>query len=219
MNKTLLFAVLLTTGLAAHAQGVKWALFTGPQWTTVRYTIGFDEKKQAVNGKFGFVAGLSAKADFEGNLYFAPAVNYSMKGYTVTFNRISYPPDSLAIDNDVTMHTFEIAAHLQYDFSKQPGHFFMKGGPNIDLQLFGKEKFNRSDNTSKSRSMSFGYTEYGRFAGGLQLALGYETKKKAFVQCLYSHGFGSINNADHGPRIRYRYFNLSLGTYLGKKKG
>ena len=216
MKKTLLLAVFTATTSACFAQGVKWGLFAGPQWTTARYTLGPDNAKQSVTGKLGAVAGLGAKADFEGNLYFAPAVQYSLKGYKARFTGVSNPPDPQAKDNDVTMHTFEIAAHLQYDFSKNPGHFFLKAGPNLDIQVYGKEKFTKTNTSVVSRSIPFGFTNYGRFAGGLQAGLGYEAGKKAYIQCIYSHGFGSINNADGGPRIRYRYAFLTLGTYLGK---
>ena len=85
-----------------------------------------------------------ARMQFEGKLYFAPAVFYSMKGYKVTLTRPSFPPDTLATDNEATVHTFEFAPMLQYNFSEAEGHFFIKAGPSIGLQLFGKEKFNKS---------------------------------------------------------------------------
>ena len=60
----------------------------------------------------------------------------------------AFPPDTAAIDNNTTIHTFELASLLQYNLGKQPYHFFIKAGPSLDFQLFGKEKFTKKDNSS-----------------------------------------------------------------------
>ena len=64
-----------------------------------------------------------------------------MKGYKVKLANPAFPPDILAVDNNTTFHTLELAILLQYDFSSSPGHAFIKLGPSIDFQLFGKETF------------------------------------------------------------------------------
>ena len=56
------------------------------------------------------------------------------------FNRYAFPPDTLATDNNTSIHTFELAFLLQFDLGKRHGHFFIKAGPSLDFQLAGKEK-------------------------------------------------------------------------------
>ena len=83
-------------------------------------------KSSPTSNKYGFHLGANLKVPFENKLYFAPAVFYSLKGYKVKFNQPSVLPDSLAVDNNTTIHTFELAALFQYDFTSNPNHFFVK---------------------------------------------------------------------------------------------
>ncbi|MBM3414960.1 MAG: PorT family protein [Bacteroidetes bacterium] len=103
------------------------------------------------------------------------------------------------MDNDVTLHTFELAPMLQYNFSEEDGHFFIKAGPSIDVQLFGKEKFNKSGGGSVNRNMKFSFGDYGRFGANLLLQAGYETAGGFVIFAHYTHGIGSIVNTDNGP--------------------
>lgn len=215
MKKTFLTAVLAVAVLIGAAQ-VQFGLFGGPQVTSSKYTV--NGKKQPASQKYGFQLGGSLKVPFDNKLYFSPAVFYSLKGYKVKLNQRSSFPDSLAIDNNTTIHTFELAPLLQYDFSIHPGHFFVKFGPSIDFQLFGKEKYNQSNRTVVDRKMGFSFTQYGRFAASLITQLGYESKDGFLLFAQYSHGVGSMNNADGGPGIWHRVIGISIGKYLNKKK-
>ncbi len=215
MKKIFLTASLAVAVLVCSAQ-VQFGLFGGPQVTSSKYTL--NGKKQDITQKYGFQLGASLKIPFENKLFFSPAAFYSLKGYKVKFNQPSFPPDSLAIDNNTTIHTFELAALLQYDFSNQPGHFFIKFGPSIDFQVSGKEKFNRANRTVVDRKMVFSFTQYGRWGASFITQAGYETKQGLLLFAQYSHGIGSINNADGGPRIWHRVLGISIGKYLNKKK-
>lgn len=210
----LCFAVVLT-GLSAKSQ-LQLNVFAGPQATTANYTV--NGVKQDTKMKYGFQAGVGAKVAFENKLYFSPAVLYSLKGYKVNFTQFAFPPDVDAADNDVSLHTFEMAFLLQYDFSNEPGHVFIKGGPSLDFQLFGKEKFNsRTGGAPVSRNMKFSYGDYGHFSANAILQLGYETSGGFIIAAQYSHGLASINNADYGPQIKHRVFGLSIGKFLNWK--
>lgn len=215
MKKVFFSALFAVSVLMCSAQ-VKFGLFGGPQVTSSKYLI--NGKKQANTPKYGFQIGASFKVPFENKLYFSPAAFYSLKGYNVKFNQRAFPPDTLAIDNNTSIHTFELAALLQYDFTDQPGHFFLKFGPSIDVQLLGKEKFNRSNRTRGEQDMVFSFTRYGHFGANLLLQMGYETKEGLSFSVNYTHGIGSINNADHGPKILHRAVGMSIGKYIGKKK-
>jgi len=215
MKKTCLTAVLSFSIFFCCAQ-VEWALFGGPQTTSTKYSI--EGQKQPTTPKYGFQLGASLKAPFENKLYFSPAAFYSLKGYKVNLNQPSYPPDTLAIDNNTTIHTFELAALLQYDFNTQPNHFFVKFGPSLDFQLSGKEKFNRSNRTTVEQDMVFGFTSYGRYGFNFLTQFGYETKDGLLLFAQYSHGIGNMNNADNGPGIWHRVVGISIGKYLNKKK-
>src|SRR5262245_44036121 len=91
MRKIILSAVLFITCFTLSAQ-VETFVFGGPQVTTANYKI--NGVKQPTSDKFGFQLGAQLKVPFENKLFFAPAVFYSLKGYKVKFNEISYPPDS-----------------------------------------------------------------------------------------------------------------------------
>lgn len=158
------------------------------------------------------------KVPFEGRLYFAPAVLYSLKGYKVKLNGSAYPPDVNAVDNNTTIHSVELAALLQVDLGNKPSHFFVKGGPTLDFLLFGKEKFNLNSGTSVSRNMKWGPGEYGHYAANVIAQFGYESNSGFFVFGQYTYGLTTINNADGGPRIGNRIYGISFGTYLKRKK-
>jgi hypothetical protein len=168
--------------------------------------------------KYGFQAGALIKIPFENNLYFSPAFFYSMKGYKVNFNQQAFPPDTNAVNNDVTIHTAELAFLLQYNFTQDADHFFVKLGPTLDFQLFGNQKFKLEDNSTVDEKLVFDFGEYGHFGASMQLQFGYETAGGLIIFGQYSHGLGSINNADGGPRIRHRVYNISIGKYLSRKK-
>jgi hypothetical protein len=208
----LFFTPLLITIIASSQ--VKFDLFAGPQATATHYTIL--NVKQKNDLKFGFQAGLGLKVPFENKLSFSPAAFYSMKGYKVTLNQPSFPPDSNAKDNNTTIHTFELAALLQYDFNNQPDHFFIKGGPSLDFQLFGKETFNLKAGGSVSRNMKFSYADYGHYSANMLAQFGYETGNGLLIFAQYSHGLASINNADGGPAIRHRVYGISIGKYINR---
>jgi len=208
-------AVLTNISVKSFAQA-EVVIFGGPQITSAKYTV--NGKKQSSANKYGFQLGTNLKIPFENKLYFSPAAFYSLKGYKVKLNRPSFPPDTLAIDNNTTIHTFELAALMQFDFSIRPNHFFLKFGPSIDFQLYGKEKFNRSNNSHIDRNMIFSFEKYGRYGASILLQLAFETSNGVLLCCQYSHGIGSINNADFGPGIWHRVLGVSIGKYLGKKK-
>jgi Outer membrane protein beta-barrel domain len=215
MKFFLLIFITLAISLSAISQ-VEFGLFAGPQITSTHYTIY--NIKQKNDPKFGFQAGVGLKVPFDINLSFAPSAFYSLKGYKVTFTQFAFPPDTTAIDNNTTIHSFELAALLQYDLGKKSDHFFIKAGPSLDFQLFGKEKFNLTDGTSVNRNMKFSFGDYGHYSASILTQFGYETGSGLIIFAQYSHGLSSINNADGGPQIRHRVFGISIGKYLNRKK-
>ena len=202
------FIFLLQFSVAAQ---VKFTAFLGPQATTAKYEIG--GVKQKTSTKIGFQIGMGMKVPFETRLYFAPALYYSMKGYKVKYTGFAYPPDVTATDNNTTFHNVETAFLLQYDFSDQPNHFFIKLGPSLDFQIFGKEKFNTPTEVI-DRNIPFGYDKYGHYSANMILQLGYEMSNGFFIQGQYSHGLSNINNADLGPDIRHRVYGITVGKFL-----
>ena len=195
---------------------IQFGLFGGPQATSASYKI--KDAKQKTDYKIGFQAGGMMKVPFEGNLYFAPAVFYSMKGYKATFNRVSFPPDSFAVDNNTTFHNFEMAALLQYDFGTKPSHFFLKAGPSLELQLLGNEKFNRSNDVAVDRNIKFGFADYGRYLFNFLTIFGYETSSGFTIYGQSSLGLANMINTDGGPTVRHQAFGISIGKYFNRKK-
>lgn len=199
----------------------EFGAFAGPQITYASYStpeINLGKTKQKTSMKYGFQAGGMMKVQFEGRFQFTPMVFYSMKGYKVTLTRPSIPPDSLATDNNTTIHTLEFAPLFQFNFSDAPGHLFLKAGPSIDMQLFGKESFNKSNGTSVSRDMKFSFnSDYGRFGANLLLQFGYETSSGFVISGQYTLGFGSIVNEENGANIYHRTAGITIGKYFKGK--
>lgn len=210
MPKATLTLLLLVLGLSLCAQS-RFGLFAGPQITSAKYKV--EGYEQSTSQKYGFNAGMHWKIPFDNNLYFTPAIFYSLKGYKAEFNRYVYPPGANASDNNTTIHTAELAFLLQVDFGKQPSHFFFRGGPTLDFQLKGTERFHENGGET-SRNMKYSFGDYGRYAANFLLQLGYESKGGFQVFGTYSHGMTNLNNADEGPSIKHRVFGLGFGYFL-----
>lgn len=214
MKKIIIAFILIISVLNVNSQ--EFGVFAGPQMTSAKYTV--QDVQQKDDSKYGFQLGAMMKVPFEGNFYFAPMAFYSMKGYKVKFDRFAYPPDVDAIDNNVTLHTFELAALLQFDLGKNPSHFFIKAGPSLDFQLFGKEKFNLNGGSAVNRNIPFSPADYGHFSANALAHFGYETASGFTIFAQYTYGLASINNKDLGPRISHRAFGISIGKYFNRKK-
>lgn len=215
MKIFILSVTTLCLTLSASSQA-EFGIFAGPQMMSARYDIS--GTKQKTEYKYGFQLGGMMKVPFEGNLYFAPAAFYSMKGYKVTYSKFVYPPDPAAVNNDVSLHNVEIAALLQYEFCDNPGHFFIKAGPSIEVQLTGKEKFTKLTGELVSRNMKFSYADYGRYGANLLGHFGYESAGGFTIFAQYTFGVGSVSNTDGGPSIRHRAFGISIGKFFNHKK-
>lgn len=215
IKKFFLFSVFTSFFFICRAQS-QFGIFAGPQINSAKYTI--TGIKQPTEYKYGFQAGVCMKVPFETNLFFSPAIFYSLKGYKVKFNRYAYPPDLMATNNNVSIHTVELAALLQYDMGKKASHFFLKAGPSLDFQLKGKEKFDLMGGGSVSHAMIFSFGEYGHYAANMLIQLGFETGSGFMIFGQYTFGLASINNADAGPIIKHRAMGISIGKYFNNKK-
>jgi hypothetical protein len=216
MKKAAFLLFSLITFSLSYSQ-VEVGLFAGPQATGARYTILNQKQKNEI--KYGFQAGVGLKVPFEDKLFFSPAAFYSQKGYKIKLTQFVYPPDTNAINNNTTIQTFELAALLQYDFSKKPGHVFIKIGPTLDFRLFGKEAFDLKAGGSVSRKMKFSIDgDYGLFSANFLGQIGYETGNGFMIFIQYTHGMANTSNEDKGPGIRDRAYGISIGKYLNRKK-
>ena len=171
---TLLCTLLLSLSVTAQ---VRFTAFAGPQATSALYKIR--DNKQSTSYKYGFMAGGGIKVPFDNQLFFFPAIYYSMKGYKVTLEDKAFPPSIHALNNNTTLHTVEISPLFQVDFSKKPSHAFVRFGPAVDIAFSGKESFDSLGNggtiTRVSRPMVFSFGDYGRYSASANLHLGYET--------------------------------------------
>jgi Outer membrane protein beta-barrel domain len=215
MKKSICLSALVFAVITVMGQS-QFGFFAGPQLSSSKYSI--NSTKQPNTGKYGFQLGAGWKIPFEERLSFSPAAFYSLKGYKVKFNLPAFPPDTLAVDNNTTIHTFELGFLIQFDMGGKPDHFFLKAGPSLDFQLSGKEKFRRTDNTEVDRKMRFSFGDYGHYGANMLVQLGYETHNGLFLFAQYTHGLASINNADYGPLIRHRVYGISVGKFMGKRR-
>lgn len=212
MNK---IALLLFCGsfFALHGNSqVRTHLFAGPQVSSVSYKVG--NEKQKASFKPGFQAGVGLKVPFDNQLYFAPSVFYSLKGYKVTLDNGAFPPDTSAINNNVTVHAVEVGFLLHLELSKSTNHLFLRAGPSLDFALVGREKFDKKNGGGTvNRPMKFGFGDYGRYLASGIAQFGFETPRY-YIMAQYHGTLGSISNADDGPKIKHRVVGLSAGFYL-----
>ena len=195
---------------------VQFNLFGGSQISKANYKVS--DEKQKNSFKPGIQAGIGLKVPFENKIYFAPSIFYSYKGYKVNFNKYVFPPDPDASNNNVTMHTLEIAPLLQFDLSDKADHYYISFGPSLDLQLYGREKFQiLNTGEAVNKKIVFGFSDYGRYSISAIGRIGYENKNGIIIFAQYNLGLGSINNADNGPNILHRVFGVSVGKYLNRK--
>jgi hypothetical protein len=61
--------------------------------------------------------------------------------------------------------------------------------------------------------MKFSYIDYGHFGFSVLVHAGYEMANGFSIYGQYSHGIGSINNGDNGPKIFHRAAGISI-SYL-----
>ena len=209
-----LFSVL-TLLLTASAQSqVQLGAFAGPQITDVRYIINNEKQKSSI--KAGINAGFQFKIPFENRLSFAPSIMYNLRGYNVKFKHPSYPPDSMAVDNNTSFHTIELAFLLQHDFQVEPGHIFLRFGPSLDFALFGNEKFNTKSGSAVDQKMKFSFSEYGHYLASAIIQLGFEAPNGMFFYGYYNYSLTTMNNADNGPAIGNRAAGISVGMYINR---
>lgn len=208
-------ALLCCLFLAGNAQ-IDLFVFGGPQATTARYMI--DGVKQETKYKPGGFIGIGSKMRLEGIFSFSPAIFYSYKGYKVDYNRSSPFPQPDALNNNVSLHTIEVAPLLQFDLSRKVNHLFIKVGPSIDINISGNEKLDLNNNTSIDRKMVFDFNSYSYIGASLMGQLGYEVSNKFNIALQYSLGIGSINNNENGPSIKHRAAGVSVGYFFKRFK-
>jgi hypothetical protein len=193
-----------------------YGFFAGAQRTTAHYSIA--DEKQETSEKYGAHAGFLIKIPFEKQFYFAPALYYTQKGFSVNLTKPSFPPGEDAISNDISVHSIEIAPLFQLDLSTNPSHFFIRLGPALDFIFSGREKIGLKNGTIEEQNMKFSFGDYGRITSSANIQLGYETQNGFQFWGFYNYGLGSMNNADEGPKIRHRWLGLSIGKYFATSK-
>jgi hypothetical protein len=220
MPRLLILVTLLGIQFFSHAQEAIWVVHAGYQSTSAQYTVKGME--QNTGRKSGVVAGVSLKVPFENRFYFFPTIQYSLKGYKVDLVEKTYPPSTLAINNNTTIHTIDFAPIFQFDFSYNPSHVFFRFGPVIDYAFSGTETFDTLDAAgypgTVRTDMPFKYSGYGRFTASVVGHLGYQMENGFMIFAHYNYGIGSMNNADYGPRILHRIAGISVGYYFDRKK-
>ena len=217
MKRIIIFFVAVFSCDTIFSQQVQFGIFAGPHISSTTYSIS--SATQPTDTKVGFHLGAGYKIPFDGILFFSPSMSYAMRGFKVQFNQPSYPPDLLAIDNDITFHEIDVDPLLQFDLSKKVNHLFIKAGPSFNFILSGKEKYNLATGESIDRTMKFSTTDsYGRYNASLVGQFGFETSKGLIIYAYYLRGLISMNNEEQGPSIYNSMYGITLGQFLKSKK-
>jgi hypothetical protein len=203
------FLIIISTNVISQ---VRTGVIVGPQLTSANYKV--NGAKQPTEYKIGAQAGITLKVPFEAQLYFAPSFYYSLKGYKVKLNNPSFPPGEDAVNNNVSVHSIDIAPLFHFDLSKKAAHPFIQFGPAIDIAFYGEEEIVLKNGDRVNRDMKFSFGDYGRFTSSVIARLGYELQNDFFFFGHITYGLGSMNNADNGPAIRHRIYGISFGRYF-----
>ena len=150
-------AVLSLSAFTARAQ---FRIFGGPQLTGANYTV--QEANQPTERRQGFMAGIGLTTAVEENFFFSPSLYYSQKGFTVTYNRPSVPPDADARNNEVSLQTVAFAPLLQVNLAKGKSTVFFRFGPAIEVGVAGRERFDSAGIKTVDRNLRFSATAYSR---------------------------------------------------------
>jgi len=216
MKKSIIFFAAVFCCVTGFSQ-VQFGIFAGAHIASTHYSIKSVE--QPTDSKAGFHFGARYKIPFEGILFFSPSISYAMRGYKVQFNQPSFPPDLLAIDNDVTFHEINVDPLLQFDLTKKPSHPFIRVGPSFNFILWGNEKYNLATGEYVDHAMNLSTTNgYGRYNASLVAHLGFETSKGVTIYAYYLRGLISMNNEEQGPSIYNSMYGLTVGKFFKSKK-
>ncbi|HEY0039933.1 MAG TPA: outer membrane beta-barrel protein [Flavisolibacter sp.] len=207
---------LLLLCLLNYASNAQLTIYGGPQVSTAQYSIR--DFSQETEHKFGFMGGVGLKSLIEGPVYFSPMLFFSRKGYKVTFDRAAYPPDSVAINNNTTINTIELAPLVQINFSSQASYAFFRFGPSFDFNISGTETYDSLNNKSRTQKMLFDFGGYSHATIAVNGHLGYQHKSGFTLFAFANIGISSLNNADKGPKIFHRVGGVALGWKFGKKR-
>lgn len=215
MKKSILFSTAIFFAIISSAQ-TEVNIFGGIRANTARYTIRNVKQKTSMTP--GGQLGIGLKIPFDVNLYFTPAIFYSMQGYKVDYKSPSFPPDVLAINNNVRFHALDIAPLLQYELGKGETHYFIKGGPSLEFSVAGTEKFDLQTGQHISRPMKYGREDYGHYLASFLLQFGYERNGHYSIFLEYSRELGTMVNTTGGPEVKPRGLSLSISKKIGNWK-
>ena len=216
MKRIIIFFAAMFYCMTSFSQ-VQFQIFAGPHISSTHYSV--KSVQQPTDSKIAFHFGAAYKIPFEGILFFSPAISYAMRGYKVQFNQPSFPPDLLAIDNNVTFHEINVDPLLQFDLSKKVNHLFIKAGPSFNFILWGNEKYNLATGESVDRKLKLSTTNaYGRYNASLVSQFGFENSKGFTIYAYYLYGLISMNNEEQGPSIYNSMYGLTIGKFLKSKK-
>ncbi len=207
MRKLIISALLIIITLCSSAQ-VNWMIRGGYNYSSARAM--YLDTKRPTDPKSGFNIGIGLKSFFDYNIYFTPQLNYSMKGYSV-----SYGADSSVAASNTTLHMVEFPILLQtYLNPNSENRFFLQYGPTVSLIVAGKERATFQNGTFEDRNLKFGSTGYGRWEVSLMGAIGIEMKNVYVASIGFNAGMTKIVNSDFGAKIKTSVISVNFGYYF-----
>ena len=185
----------------------KIAIKAGANMSTAR-VYQYDEQQES-DYISGYGIAILFKAPFEGLLHFSPTLGYNRRGYTYT------PKSGTITEYTNTIHYFDMAPMLSFDFPLGENSFVIAAGPHISFAMAGTEK-TISGTTSSTSKMNFDLSkDYGFIDLGLTGSIGFHMKK-FLVEAGYQLGLTNINNNVETDfrNIQNRMISFQLGYYF-----
>jgi hypothetical protein len=216
MKKTVslvILSILLTTYTQAQDMGKVLFGVNGGYNLNLSYFV--TDKTQKTKPLSGGHVGAMLKVPFENRLFFVPQLNVNYRGMAT---------DSLQKNqfSKITEAQVRVMPLFQIEFTnpeKGANTFFVELGPSLGFGFWGKQTKQDAAGLPISRSLKFGFSDYGYVDASWHTSLGYETMNGLRLKLDYVHGLTNMINTENGPTLKYMTISAGIGYWFGKKKG
>jgi hypothetical protein len=210
----LLILVLLLLTSSNYAQDLGKVLFGVKGGYNLNLSTFVTNKTQKTKPVHGGHIGAMLKVPFENRLYFVPQIDASYRGMVT---------DSLQKNqfSKITEAQIRVMPLLQIELTnpeKQANTFFLELGPSLGFGFWGKQTKQDAAGVPVSRSLKYGFSDYGFVDASWHTALGYETTGGLRLKLEYAHGLSNMINTENGPTLKYMNISVGIGYWFGKKK-
>ena len=191
--KRLLLGIVLLTTMGTYAQGIRYGVKMGLNFSTLQ---GDDFEDSST--RYGFAAGVSAEIPIGGSFFFQPEILYSGQGIkpnTGPSGNYGNGPDGLPVrpfSERAELDYIQLPLLIKKNFKKFNIHL----GPQVGVGVWN------SDNNAFYKNF-----DYSALAG-----IGYQIIEGVVLEARYSMGFRNVIEDQYNLEGKNQYFAI-MATY------